>query len=143
MDLQNAILKVLAGGTRQDMYDKAAMGETPVAVDPEHPDRALHAATAQEMTKRIGGGPTRALGVSKEVLQGLAALFAGNYSGAIGEGGFDPADLEANELGIAAGEAPVPAPPAQFADPRTGRANAPEELDPAIVAFLRSRGKPQ
>jgi hypothetical protein len=50
------------------------------------------------MANRIGAGPAAAVGVGKEMVQGLAAPFTGQSM--IGEHGFDPEDVRANLYGI-------------------------------------------
>lgn len=101
-DPQDLALLALAGKTKQGLYDDVGMGRSAVKLDQARPDQALHAATAQAMTSRIGAGPTRALGYGKEVVQGLGQLVKGKYTGFTGAAGYDPSDIAANEAGIQA-----------------------------------------
>lgn len=110
-DPQDLALLALAGKTKQDLYDDVGMGRSAVKLDPAKPDKALHAATAQAMTSRIGAPATRVLGYGKEIAQGLGQLAQGKYVGFTGAAGYDRGDIEANEAGIQAALAKMPPPP--------------------------------
>jgi hypothetical protein len=111
-DPQDVALLALAGKTKQGLYDDVGMGRSAVPLDQARPDRALHAATAQAMTSRLGAAPTRALGYGKEIVQGLGQLVKGKYTGFSGPQGYDPSDIAANEAGIqAALRSGLPPPP--------------------------------
>jgi hypothetical protein len=113
-DPQDVALLAIAGKTKQDAYDDVAMGRAPLPLDPAHPDRALHAAIAKAMTERLGAMPTRALGYGKELAQGLGQLVQGKLN-PIGEHGYDPGDIAANEAGIAAAQQTMTPPPVRWA----------------------------
>lgn len=86
-------------------------------------------------------GPTGIPGLAKLLLEAFGPEFEVDDT-------TSPASLD-NVLAYAKGAftgedelaPPAVAAPPTAVDPRTGRPNAPAELDPAIAAFLRSRGK--
>lgn len=129
-DPQDLVLKVLAGKTKQDLYDDIGMGRSAVKLDMKNPDKALHAATAEAMAGRIGAGPTRALGYGKEVVQGLGQLAQGKLN-PFNPAGYDSGDIEANEAGIQAALSKLPPPP-QYPSPQAS------ERPTLLAAYLPS-----
>jgi hypothetical protein len=101
---QDLFLNLAAGQDAQGIYNLAARGRAAVPYTQARPDRSAHAMGAELMAQRLGGDATRTIGVGKEVVQGLAQLLQGGAFA--GEHGFDPGDVEANELGIRASGSP-------------------------------------
>ncbi len=93
---EGKLFDMLTGASPQEISQRVSQGESPF----QHPRRDLqtHALASRLMGQRIGAPATRALGFLNEVGGGLVGMAKGE--GFFGDLGFDPLDLQANEIGI-------------------------------------------
>lgn len=102
--MSDFLMQLLTGSTQQSLQDQAALGRSPIALDPEasNLDKAVHALATQRITERIGGLPALGLGFGREVGQGLGQMAQGQPF--VGPHGYDPADMKANLVGFHAAD---------------------------------------
>jgi hypothetical protein len=99
--IQDLVMRLVTGRTAPQMFDTAALGNSPLPWDERHPDHSVHALASKLATQRLGSGPAFILGTGKELAQGMFAPLHGESM--IGEHGFSGDDMRANLVGIIAG----------------------------------------
>ena len=93
---QGKLFDMLTGASPQEISQRVSEGESPYQGPRQ--DLQTHALTSRLMGERLGIPAARALGFANEVGGGLVGMAQGE--GFFGEMGFDPQDLQANELGF-------------------------------------------
>jgi len=93
---QGKLFDMLTGASPQEISQRVSEGESPYQGPRQ--DLQTHALASRLMADRLGAPAARAIGFANEVGGGLVGMARGE--GFFGELGFDPQDLNANEIGI-------------------------------------------